>query len=42
MCQQRLNKLALSSIEKEMLHEIDCNNLINDFVFEKKIILNKT
>jgi len=35
MSQQKLNGLTLLSIEKEMLHEIDYNNLINDFVSQK-------
>jgi len=31
MSQKRLNGLALSSIEKEMLNEINYDNLINNF-----------
>jgi hypothetical protein len=33
--QQRLNRLALLSIEKEMLNEIDYDNLISDFASQK-------
>ena len=41
MSQQRLNVLALLSVEKEFLQEIDYDNLINDFTSQKtrKIIL---
>ncbi|XP_058778632.1 uncharacterized protein LOC131652705 [Vicia villosa] len=35
MSQQRLSGLALLSIEKEILNEIDYNNLINDFASQK-------
>lgn len=35
MSQQRLNGLALISIEKDMLRQIDCDNLINDFASQK-------
>jgi len=31
MSQERLNKLALLSIEKEMLNKINYDNLINNF-----------
>lgn len=33
--QQRLNRLALLSIEKEILIEIDYNSLINNFASQK-------
>lgn len=33
--QQRLNRLALLSIEKEILVEIDYNSLINNFASQK-------
>ena len=35
MSQQRLNGLALLSIEKEMLNEINYNNLIDNFALQK-------
>ncbi|KAL5166612.1 Zinc finger MYM-type protein 1 [Glycine soja] len=35
MSQQRLNKLALLSIEKEMLNEINYDNLIDNFTSQK-------
>ena len=35
MSQQRLNKLTLLSIEKEMLNEINYDNLINNFTSQK-------
>jgi len=33
--QQRLNELVLLSINKEMLNEINCNNLIYNFTLHK-------
>jgi len=35
MSQKRLNGLALISIEKDMLKEIDYDNLINNFASQK-------
>ena len=35
MSQQRLNKLTLLSIEKEMLNEINYDNLIDNFASQK-------
>ena len=35
MSEQRLNGLALISIEKDMLRQIDYDNLINDFASQK-------
>ena len=35
MSQQRQNKLMLLSIEKEMLNEINYDNLINNFTSQK-------
>jgi len=42
-CQQRLNALTLLSIEKNMLNEINYDNLIDNFTSQKvqKINLNK-
>ena len=35
MSQKRLSELAILSIEKEMLAELECKNLISKFVFQK-------
>jgi hypothetical protein len=35
MSQQRLNELALFTIEKEILIKIDYDNLISDFASQK-------
>ena len=35
MSQQRLNRLALLYIEKEILNEINFDNLIDNFVSQK-------
>ena len=35
MSQERLSGLAILSIEKEMLAELECKNLINNFVSQK-------
>ena len=35
MFQQSLNELDLLSIEKDMLNQINCDNLINDFTSQK-------
>ena len=35
MSQERLNGLAMVSIEKHMLEQIDCNSLITDFFLSK-------
>ena len=32
MSQERLNGLAIVSIEKEILKQIDCNSIISDFL----------
>jgi len=43
MSQERLDELVLLSIEKEMLNEINYDNLINSFTSKKawKLNLNK-
>ena len=35
MSQERLSGLAILSIEKEMLTELECKNLINNFASQK-------
>jgi hypothetical protein len=39
MSQEKLSKLNILSIEKNMLTELKYKNLINNFVFEKKKML---
>jgi len=40
MSQERLNRLVLLCIEKEMLNEINYDNLINNFTSKKAQKLN--
>ena len=35
MSLERLSKLVILSIDKEMLAELECNSLINNFVSQK-------